>query len=379
VIDAVPAAILVVDEYLRILVVNAATRQLLNLGDSSYLGYSAARFLSFDKLQAACQVLLSRMGRLTYRDSIRLENVTRHVEIAADLLFEDGMKFVCLTIEDRTHLERELSEWRYGMTEGTHAESEPETTRDGPAGFSSLSAPQLERAHHLEALGQLTSTLAHDFNNLLTVIQTSLETAKLRIARGIDPGEDIDRALIAVEKSVQATGQILEYARDSGTIAKSISPLEILKRLSDLLRRAVGDAAHLEMDLFPTANVRLREAQLETAVLNLVVNARDALERNGQIRVVLSGREVDDTFGAQLGIPPGRYVCVSVSDNGIGMSSALRQRVFEPFFTTKPSGTGTGLGLSAVRSLTERAGGAVILDSRPGHGTRVEMLFPEEA
>ncbi len=355
ILEAVPAPILVVDEHLRLVLANAAARRLLGVQETSLLGYSAVRFLSRDKLEQAFAAL-GGQARYGYRDTVNVFGVERDVQLEGELLTTDRGVFLCLSVQDRTDDDRHVAEWAQFATE--------------------LPSPRLERAHHLEALGQLTGTLAHDFNNLLAVILGSLETARARLKRGLDPGTDLERALFATERSIDTTAQILRYTRRGVDAEVSVAPEDVVLDFRGLLERAVGSDVELTLVTEATPRIAVEAAHLETALLNLVVNARDAVHEHGDIVVALSCRVVEQIDAEETGLALGRYVILSVSDNGVGMPDEVRSRVFEPFYTTKPPGMGTGLGLSTVSSLMRRLGGAVRLHSEPGRGTTVDLYFP---
>lgn len=357
-IEAVPTPILVIDSRLRVLVANAEARQLLSGEEHAFLGYSISRFLSVDKLEAARSQLLSSVGKHSYRDTLVINGVEREVEVSAELLTSESGDFLCMTLSDYTNADRERAEWR-GLQGGEFYQE------------------RLERAHHLEALGHLTGSLAHDFNNLLAVILGSLEAAERRVKGEQDPTADLARAKTATERSIQSTSQILRYARHRGMIQEPLYPAGVLLELRGLIERAVGDEISLIVETRETSRILVSAAQLETTILNLVINARDAMgEAGGEIHLGLDHCILDEEQALLAGLIEGDYVRITVADDGHGMTPELQERVFEPFFTTKAEGLGTGLGLSTVRTLMRKLGGAAHLRSVPGAGTTVELLFP---
>lgn len=357
-LEVMPSPILVLDEQYRIAVANVAARRLLATEDTSFVGYSVGRYLSVERLGRARVALLSEAGVHTYRDIILVDGVERDVEVRIEYLETVGREFFCATILDDTHHHRERAEW----AEGQDTIAPP--------------SARIDHAHRLEALGHLTGTLAHDFNNLLGVILASLENAERRIAHGHPPLDDIRRAKLATERSIQTTSQILRYARNRPAELEPITPSTLLEELRGLIERALGETVVAVFDLRDCARIRVGPAQLETAILNLIINARDAVNDGGEIRVVLEPREVAEAEALELGLLPGRHSVIAVVDSGAGMTEEVKRRVFEPFYTTKPEGRGTGLGLSTVRSVAHKNGGAVRLETSPGRGTRVELIFP---
>lgn len=357
-IEAVAAPILVIDPQFRIVVANAEARQLLSTESASCLGYSVRRFLSFEKLEVARDLLSSNRGKFAYRDILQVAGVEREVEVTVSIVESAQREFLCMHLRDWTNFDRERAEWQ-GLDGGVSSKE------------------RLERAHHLEALGHLTGSLAHDFNNLLAVILGSIEAAERRVKRALDPSADLVRAKTATERSIQSTSQILRYARNRGTHVEPLFPGAVLLELRGLIERAVGDDVELIVETQETPRILVSAAQLETAILNLVINSRDSLQqKTGQIRVELEACALDESDAVAVGLVVGDYVVIRVSDDGDGIPEALQQRVFEPFFTTKAEGHGTGLGLSTVRSLMRKLGGAIVLRSQLGVGTTVELLFP---
>jgi signal transduction histidine kinase/ActR/RegA family two-component response regulator len=233
---------------------------------------------------------------------------------------------------------------------------------------------QLRQSQKLEAIGQLTGGVAHDFNNLLTVIVGGLE-AILRRPSEIDRVKRFAQAaLTAAARGERLTQQLLAFARRQ-TLRPEVTEIgALIGEVRPLLRRAVGEGITLNFELRSQSHCLVDPGQFEAALLNLVVNARDAAPSGGQITIrvtdlILGPGEVPET-------PPGRYLQVSVIDTGVGMSAALRARVFEPFFTTKEFGKGSGLGLSQVYGFVRQSGGGVTIDSSEGRGTTISMFLP---
>jgi signal transduction histidine kinase len=187
---------------------------------------------------------------------------------------------------------------------------------------------------------------------------------------------DIERAILAAERSAEATSEVLHYSRRRETPANGILPGDILRELGGLLERALDKRGDLELEIEECPPVSCEAAQLETAILNLVINSRDSLGADGRIVVSCKPRLIADDDSASLGILAGQYVAIRVTDNGSGIPEDIRGHVFEPFFTTKPEGVGTGLGLSTVKAFVRRRGGAVWLESAVSEGTTVELLLP---
>jgi PAS domain S-box-containing protein len=238
---------------------------------------------------------------------------------------------------------------------------------------------QLRQSQKMEAVGQLTGGLAHDFNNLLSSISGSLELLKTRIAQG--RLEDIDRYVVAAQGAAQRaaalTHRLLAFARRQTLDAKSTNVNRLVAGLDDLVRRTVGPAIHVAIipasDLW---NALVDQNQLENALLNLCINARDAMPNGGNLVIETSNHTFDERTAAEHDLSPGQYLSLSVSDTGTGMSPEVVARAFEPFFTTKPIGEGTGLGLSMLYGFARQSGGRVHIRSAIGQGTKVSIFLP---
>ncbi|WP_430910478.1 CHASE3 domain-containing protein [Methylobacterium sp. sgz302541] len=238
---------------------------------------------------------------------------------------------------------------------------------------------QLRQSQKMEAMGQLTGGLAHDFNNMLAIIMGNLHLLKRRLG-----GENAqvqgyaDQALDAGVRAATLTQRLLAFARKQPLTPEPIDCNRLLADMSELLRRSLGESVRVETVL--AGGLWRTEAdanQLENAILNLAVNARDAMRGVGRITVETANAHLDDRYAAEnLGVPPGQYVMIAVSDTGAGMSPEVAARAFDPFFTTKEVGQGTGLGLSQVHGFVKQSGGHVKIYSEPGNGTAVKIYLP---
>ncbi|WP_438346053.1 ATP-binding protein [Methylorubrum populi] len=238
----------------------------------------------------------------------------------------------------------------------------------------------LRQAQKMEAIGQLTGGVAHDFNNLLTVIVGGLDMMLRRPEQTDRLKRLAEAAMGAARRGEQLTQQLLAFSRRQMLRPQTLNPNRLLLDFRPLAERAATGAVELTFDLDPALDpIRIDPAQFESAVLNLIVNARDALEgRDGPARIVVTSRNVrlGTAAVADRGVPPGPYVVVSVADTGSGIPPDKLQRVFEPFFTTKEVGKGTGLGLSQVYGFTRSAKGFAQIESKVGRGTTVSLYFP---
>ena len=234
---------------------------------------------------------------------------------------------------------------------------------------------QYRQAQKMEAIGQLTGGVAHDFNNLLTVVLGSLEQLERQVLA--EPARRlIQAAMRGAERGARLTQSLLSFARRQSLRPETVNLNRVIKDFGDLLRGAAGDHVQVQFLLSPTVDpCRVDPAQFQAALLNLVVNARDAMPENGG-RVSIETDSVTLDAGAGLDVAPGRYVRVSVSDTGRGMQPEVAERAFEPFYTTKEVGKGSGLGLSQVYGFVKQSGGHIELSSELGVGTTVRLCLP---
>ncbi|MBP0492522.1 PAS domain S-box protein [Roseomonas indoligenes] len=237
----------------------------------------------------------------------------------------------------------------------------------------------LRQSAKMEAVGQLTGGIAHDFNNLLTGITGSLELLGTRIAQG--RMKDVDRYVTAAQgaakRAAALTHRLLAFSRQQTLDPRPTEVNRLIAGMEELVRRTVGPEIAVEVvpaaGLWPTL---VDPNQLENALLNLCINARDAMPEGGRITIETANHRVDERGGAERGLPAGHYVALSVSDTGTGMAPEVVARAFEPFFTTKPMGQGTGLGLSMIYGFVRQSGGGVRAYSEPGQGTTMCLYLP---
>ena len=238
---------------------------------------------------------------------------------------------------------------------------------------------QLRQAQKMEAVGQLTGGLAHDFNNLLTGISGSLEMMGIRIAQGrmADVERYVAAAQGAARRAAALTHRLLAFSRRQTLAPKPTDVKQLVAGMEELIRRTVGPAVAVETvhaaGLWPSL---IDGSQLENAVLNLCINARDAMPDGGRITVETANRWMDRRTAAERGLEPGQYISLCVSDTGTGMTPEVIASAFDPFFTTKPIGEGTGLGLSMIYGFAKQSGGSVSIYSEVGQGTMVCVYLP---
>lgn len=235
---------------------------------------------------------------------------------------------------------------------------------------------QLRQVQKMEAVGQLTGGIAHDFNNMLAVVIGGLELAKRKLHdRTVDAERHIDNAMEGANRAAALTRRLLAFARAEPLLPQACNPDMLVRGMNDLMDRTLGERIRLEVDSVKTPwRIWVDRHQLENAILNLAVNARDAMDNGGKLTIRTSNVVLDiNEIGECL---PGEYVRIDVSDTGCGMSRDVLDRVFEPFFTTKPVGKGTGLGLSQIFGFVRQSGGEISIASAEGLGTTVSLYLP---
>lgn len=231
------------------------------------------------------------------------------------------------------------------------------------------------QSQKLEALGQLTGGIAHDFNNILTTIIGNHEYLKERLAEP-DEQNALRRANNAAEMAARLTNRLLTFARRRQLEPVTLNVNDIVRTISELLRRTIGESITLELKLAPNLPfVRADTSEIENVIINLALNSRDAMPNGGRLTIETRSLTVMRD-SSPPGIAPGHYVSFAVIDTGVGMTPEVASKAFEPFFSTKGTGRGTGLGLSTVYGFAEQSGGVVTLDSTPGKGTMVQVLLP---
>ena len=251
------------------------------------------------------------------------------------------------------------------LTEQRAAEAEEKRLRD-----------QLLHAQKMEAVGRLTAGVAHDFNNLLTAIIGFGDLLRMKMIAGDPLLEYVDRILAASHSAASLVQQLMAFSRQQVLQPQALDLNLIVRGMDSLLRRLIGEDIRLRVNLAAeSARVKVDPTKLQQVIINLAVNARDAMPEGGELVIETGHVSVTDAADEQ-GVPPGEWVLLRMTDNGVGISPELLERVFEPFFTTKPQGKGTGLGLSTVYGIVAQSGGHVRLRSAPGHGATFSIYLP---
>jgi nitrogen-specific signal transduction histidine kinase/CheY-like chemotaxis protein len=246
----------------------------------------------------------------------------------------------------------------------------------------------LRQAHKMEAVGQLTGGIAHDFNNLLTIIIGNLDTMRRQLAAALNPGDvqtligkmtkPLDSAMQGARSAAQLTQRLLAFSRRQALEPVRLDVNRLITGMLDLLRRTLGEGISIETvfaaGLWP---VHADAHQIENALLNLALNAKDAMPDGGCLTIETANTYLDDAYVRRFGdVAAGQYVVTCVTDTGTGIAKELIEQVFEPFFTTKPHGEGSGLGLAMVHGFVKQSGGHVRIYSEEGQGTTVKIYLP---
>lgn len=236
----------------------------------------------------------------------------------------------------------------------------------------------LHRSQKMESMGQLTGGVAHDFNNLLQVIAGNLQMLAKDVEGNAKAGQRVENALSAVARGAKLASQLLAFGRRQPLEPRVIQPCRLVNEMDEMLRRSLGEAIEVEV-IVPEGlwNICVDRAHLESALLNLAINARDAMDGPGRLTIEMSNTQLDHAYAATAGdVQAGDYVMLAVTDTGCGMSPEVLERIFDPFYSTKPEGRGTGLGMSMVYGFVKQSGGHVSVYSEVNEGTTVRIYLP---
>ncbi len=237
---------------------------------------------------------------------------------------------------------------------------------------------ELRQAQKMEAVGRLTGGIAHDFNNVLQIIGGNLQLLTRHVSGNLRGEQRLATAITALDRGAKLASQLLAFGRRQPLAPKVIDLGRLIRGISDMLRRAIGEGIEIETIVSGGLwNTFVDGAQVENALLNLAINSRDAMRGHGKLTIEAGNASLDDAYAAQhADVAPGQYVMLAVTDTGSGIPPDLMDRVFEPFFTTKPEGQGTGLGLSMVYGFVKQSGGHVKIYSELGQGTTIRIYLP---
>ncbi|SIS75655.1 PAS/PAC sensor hybrid histidine kinase [Roseivivax lentus] len=353
ILDAAVDAIIVADAQGRILRANHATHTLFGYPPEALVGRNVAMLMPREQASA----------HEGYMAAYRETGIARIVGIGRDLTGQrqDGSTFP-------VHLS--VGEAKVGPDPIFVAILHDLTAR-------AASESALARSMRLDAVGQMTGGITHDFNNILTVIMGNLELAQSS-AGDARTARYLSQAMEAAETGAGLTAQLMIFARKGSLKPEAVDLGRICQKTTRLLSQTLGETYEIRVDC-PTGlpHVQVDPVQLESAIVNIAVNARDAMPEGGRILFQVDEIEIDDSYMAQeTHVAPGHYLRLLVSDDGTGMSAEAQARAFEPFFTTKAPGHGTGLGLAMVHGFVRQSGGHITLYSEPGHGTAIGLYLP---
>jgi len=327
-----------------------------------------------DRQRVQEAVATSIQSRTPYRAEYRVVGAGSERTVLAIGDVEDGgktglrMAGVVIDVTDLRRAERELQALNEHL-EGRVAEELAERTRAEAA---------LQQAQKIEALGKLTGGVAHDFNNLLQVISGNLQLLSRQLAGNERAQERLENALSGVARGAKLASQLLAFGRRQPLEPKVVNVGRFIKGMDDMLRRALGEEIQVETVVSGGLwNTLVDPGQIENAILNLAINARDAMGHHGRLTIEASNAMLDDEYSrAHADVTPGQYVMIAVTDTGSGIPEDVIEQVFEPFFSTKPEGKGTGLGLSMVHGFVKQSGGHIKIYSEVGEGTTVKLYLP---
>jgi signal transduction histidine kinase/CheY-like chemotaxis protein len=317
----------------------------------------------------------------------RKDGSMSHVEVSASRWQDSSHVFVTLILRDineRRAAESALRASEQGARTSAEALAQLNATLEQRVHERTTQLLKVEEAlrqsHKMEAIGQLTGGIAHDFNNLLQGIIGALNIVQKRVEEGRigDLGKFVKAALSSADRASALTHRLLAFSRRQPVDPRPVDVNWLIAGMEELLRRSVGDRIRVEIvaasDLWL---VRCDVNQMENALLNLAINARDAMPDGGTLTITTRNRELDTAEAAIRDIKPGPHLCLTILDTGIGMPPEVQLRAFDPFFTTKPLGQGTGLGLSMIYGFVRQSHGSVQITSEVGSGTAVEICLPK--
>jgi PAS domain S-box-containing protein len=376
IVDSAPDAIITVDENYNIQWVNGAVDQVLGYSHSELLGQNLNLLLEQDdpllpvlnetpadhKTEAAIPVIARyKNGKYGYFD-------VSFGRWRADQ--RDFVTTIWRDVTERVAADAALRDARDALQKSNE---ELETRVEERTREREIALRQLHESQKMESIGQLTGGVAHDFNNLLAVILGSLGLLKKAVPDDPRVSRLLDRAIQGAERGATLTTRLLAFARRQELKVESVALQKLIPEMLDFLRHTVGHSIVIQAEVSPDVwAVEVDANQLELALINLAVNARDAMPQGGSLTIACHNED----SGKKAALPPGPFVCITVTDTGEGMSEATLARAQDPFFTTKGVGKGTGLGLSMVQGFTAQSGGAMRIKSVPGQGTKVTLWLP---
>ena len=375
VVGSAPDVILTLDEDSKILFANPAALTQFGYAGEELIGRNAAElFRSPEAWSSIWREIMTGDVLRQSRDlvAIRKDGSSSHLEMLGSRWQTDSRVFATAILRD-VNEKREI----HDALANLNATLEEKVTERTASLMQAEEA--LRQGQKMEAVGQLTSGIAHDFNNLLQGIGGSLQLARKRIESGrvAEVAKFMADALQCTERASTLTHRLLAFSRKQPVDPRPTDASALIASIEEFLRRSIGKHVKLDVALEPHLWLaRCDVNQLENALLNAAINARDAMPNGGKITVDTANRVLDTPQALERGLTAGEYVCIAVIDTGSGMSAETKSKAFDPFFTTKAVGTGTGLGLSMIYGFVRQSGGAARLESEEGVGTKIEIYLP---
>jgi PAS domain S-box-containing protein len=376
IVDSAPDAIVTIDDNRNIQWVNGAVDHVLGYSHAELLGQQIDILLEPGSplLQALAQTsvdskaenAISVVGRHKHGKS-------GYFDVSLGHWRADQRNFVTTIWRDVTERMEADAALRDARDALQKSNEELESRVDDRTREREIALQQLHESQKMESIGQLTGGVAHDFNNLLAVILGSLSLLKKAVPDNPRVSRLLDRAILGAERGATLTTRLLAFARRQELKVEFVALQKLIPEMLDFLRHSVGPNVVIHIEILPeVCAVEVDANQLELALINLAVNARDAMPQGGTLTIACH----NENHGTRIGLPRDPFVCITVTDTGEGMSAGTLARAQEPFFTTKGVGKGTGLGLSMVQGFTAQSGGAMRIRSEPGKGTKVTMWLP---
>ena len=376
IVDSAPDAIITIDNKRNIQWVNGAVDHVLGYGHSELLGQKLDILLQPDNplFPALAESSVDQKSDAAISIVGRYKNGKfGHFEISLGHWRADQRDFVTTIWRDVTERVAADAALRDARDALQRTNDELESRVDERTREREIALRQLNESQKMESIGQLTGGVAHDFNNLLAVILGSLSLLKKAVPEDPRISRLLDRAIQGAERGATLTTRLLAFARRQELEVEFVALQRLIPEMLDFLRHSVGPNIVIHVEISPeVCAIEVDANQLELALINLAVNARDAMPQGGSLTIACHNEE----NGKRIGLPRDPFVCITVTDTGEGMSEATLARAQEPFFTTKGVGKGTGLGLSMVHGFTAQSGGAMRMRSQPGQGTSVTIWLP---
>lgn len=367
--------------------VSGFVKRMLIIGAFLLMMGVASAFVLSCNMTGALHELTAGATAISRGDHSRIVKINRRDEIgqlatAFNAMVEklrESQRELERKVQDRT-AQLEEANRRLELLSESHAEKRSLAEKEREVALEALhnTEKQLVQSQKLEAVGRLAGGISHDFNNLLTVILGYTDISKRSLKEGDPLLRNLEEISKASERASSLTRQLLAFSRKQVMQPKVFDVNTVVSDLRKMLRRMIGEDVELRVSLEPElGNIKADPVQLEQVIMNLVVNARDAMPKGGKLSIETSNVYLDESYAREhVSIVPGEYVMLAISDTGCGMNEETRQQIFEPFFTTKEPGKGTGLGLSMVYGIVRQSGGNIWVYSEEGTGTTFKIYFP---